>query len=137
MEQPIWDKLDSDFQKIKRITNLVVLSTYSGGYAEWDFTKDFVLYWLFNKTIERLWATPYVDDMLVDAGGLIYTMRSPTVKSGMLEPCDYFGGAQLEGESFLPLEHLANIHFDELEHGLEHLLHLKYVSGYCWYDGKV
>ena len=76
-----------------------------------------------------------MEDNVLEDDGLIYRMQSPIVKSSMFDPND--GTApQLQHKRFLPLEHLANVPFHELEHGLEHLLDLKYVSGFGCFDGE-
>ncbi len=71
--------------------------------------------------------------------GLIGEMKSPVVKSGMMDLLNLgCHVSTLNGERFSQLEHLADIIFDQVEpNGLEHLLHLKYISGYCRWSTQV
>lgn len=128
------------FNWMKGLKSLAILAKDDGHDRNFKFTREFVLDWLSElefQSLERLWVFPLVfNDELEHA--LICEMTSPVVKSGMMNLCTDDHISELNAEQFHQLEHLADIKFDEVKHdGLEHLPHLKYISGKCGMGAKV
>ena len=79
-------------------------------------------------SLERLWVHHGCYSKLLEDGGLDTKMTGPVVKSLFGQQFNWPGNSNLHKERFSYLEHLADVNIFD---GLEHLLHLKYISGNC------
>ena len=110
---------------------VILLGSHSQRNVTDDSTREFVLYWLPDipaKSLERLWVTTSMNYESFDDHGLEVVIGGSTVKSVVTQFNDYdviADSCVLYDERFRHLEHLADIPFDYLEDGLEHLIELK------------
>lgn len=128
-----WEEFLPYYGWMERLKNLVILTQPRDVRDE--FSVLFTLYWLWQiqgeslDSLERLWIDyGYKSNLLHQHGSLAGALTGPVVKSLFVHKYDWPADFELNAERFCHMEHLADTNsFD----GLEHLLHLKYISGEC------
>ncbi len=139
------EKLLPHLTWMRKLKNLVILiDSHSQRHVEDYFSEVFIFDWhreIGTDSLERLVFPPgRVDDDLYEST-LVGAMRGPIVKSVLTNFVDWsyyhYLHDELDDDKYRQLEHLSEIRFDDVENGLEHLLHLKYVCGQCSEDTQV
>jgi len=125
-----WEEYLPHYGWMAGLKNLVILNQPLN--VTHKFTLVFILDWLWHiqgdslDSLERLWVD--YDLNILTYNRRAREMTGPVVKSLFVEHFFWPGNSALDEERFCHLEHLADV--DEFD-GLEHLLHLKYISGDC------